>query len=136
MSNDEMPSPPLPREKLGARGSAFWNDVAGEWELRPDELEILGAACRTLDLIQSMEQELEGQPRTVRGSQGQPVINPLVSELRFYRQSLASHLRALRIPDDDESDAAEVIALPGRKMTRSEAGKAGAAGRWQNRGYR
>lgn len=134
MSDKERP-PPLPRETLGTRGSAFWNDVAEEWDLRPDELEILGAACRTLDLIQSMEQELEGQPRTVRGSQGQPVINPLVSELRFYRAALASHLRALRIPDDDESEDAEIIPLEARKMTRSEAGKAGAAGRWKKRGY-
>lgn len=134
MSEEERPPLPLPREKLGARGSAFWNDVAGEWELRPDELEILGAACRTLDLIQSMEQELEGQPRTVRGSQGQPVINPLVSELRFYRAALASHLRALRIPEDDAEDA-DVIPMDGRKLSRSEAGKAGARGRWGNRGY-
>lgn len=132
MSDGELSPPPAP-EKLGARGAKLWNDIAGDWDLRPDELEILSAACRTLDLIQSMESELEGQPRTVRGSQGQPVINPLVSELRFYRQALASHLRALRVQDLPDEDDADVIPIEGRKLTRSEAGRIAAMARHHGR---
>lgn len=132
MSDEELPPPPSP-EKLGARGQTFWNDVAGDWDLRPDELEILAAACRTLDLIHSMELELEGQSRTVRGSQGQPVIHPLISELRFYRQALASHLRALRVQDLPDEEDADVIPMQPRKMTRSESGRVAAMARHHGR---
>jgi hypothetical protein len=36
----------------------------------------------------------------VRGSQGQKVINPLISELRQYRASRAALLRQLKLPDE------------------------------------
>ncbi|MBO2455862.1 hypothetical protein J4573_52920 [Actinomadura barringtoniae] len=127
--SDQDDRPPVPAiERLGSRGTVLWNRVTETWDLKPDELELLSAACRTVDHIAAMEKELEGQPLTVLGSQRQPVINPLVSELRFYRAALASHLRALRIPDS-EDEGAEVLPMD-RKMTRSESGRVAAHARW------
>ncbi|WP_433331846.1 hypothetical protein [Spirillospora sp. CA-294931] len=132
MSDQERP--PVPAlERLGTRGAGLWNSVT-EWaeELRPDELEILSAACRTADHIAAMEAALEGEGLTVRGSQGQPVIHPLVSELRFYRAALATHLRALRVPDaEDDADVLPMTVR--RKLTRSEAGRVAAIARHHGR---
>ncbi|GLW63520.1 hypothetical protein Arub01_17640 [Actinomadura rubrobrunea] len=131
--DDRKPVPAL--EKLGPRGTKLWNDITEEFDLRPDELQVLSAACRTLDLIAAMEAELEGQPLTVLGSQRQPVQHPLLVELRLYRTALTTYLRTLRIPDDDAE--AEVTRLEEakkyRKLTRSEAGRVAAHARWGTR---
>jgi hypothetical protein len=60
----------------------------------------------------------------VRGSQGQDVINPLISELRQHRSTLAALLRQLKLPDDSAS-AAEA---------RSTSARAAANARWSRRG--
>ena len=41
----------------------------------------------------------------VRGSQGQPVAAPELSELRQYRALLASLVKSLGLPDEDESNS-------------------------------
>jgi hypothetical protein len=86
---------------LSEQGSALWVSIADAYELRPDELRVLGQACRELDLIAAMESELDGSPLMSTGSMGQPVVHPLVSELRQHRTVLASLLRALKLPEDE-----------------------------------
>jgi hypothetical protein len=53
------------------------------------------------DLIDELAAAAKGAPLTVLGSQGQPVINPLISGLRLHRATLASLLKQLPLPDDD-----------------------------------
>lgn len=104
----------------GAR--EFWDTVTDTYELRADELRVLEDACREMDLIQRLERELKGADLIVRGSQGQPVANPMVSELRQHRSTLRQLLGALKLPD--ESDTAEARSAQMREVARA---------RWQPR---
>jgi hypothetical protein len=91
----------LPAPKgLRESGKKLWRETTKTYELRQDELEALKAACGEADLIQRMEDALEDEPLTVKGSQGQLVAHPLVQELRQHRSTMASLLRGLKLPDD------------------------------------
>jgi hypothetical protein len=87
-------------KNLGAAGGCLWSSIADAYELRPDELRILGEACRESDLIEVMQSELAGADLLVVGSMGQPVMNPFVSEIRQHRTVLAALLRSLKLPDE------------------------------------
>jgi hypothetical protein len=69
---------------------------------------------------------MKGKSLLSVGSQGQPVINPMVPELRQHRATLASLMRQLKLPEDgDEEKAAG---------DRSSAARAAAQSRWARRG--
>jgi hypothetical protein len=103
----------------------MWRSIAGSYEMRPDELVVLTDACRTADLIAVMEAGLAGQDLLVRGSQGQLVINPLISELRQYRAARAALLRQLKLPDEGSTDSGAALSAKNR---------AAANVRWARRG--
>lgn len=112
---------------LRVHGKALWAGVAGpgKYELRADELRVLEDAAREADLIAKLEDGLADAPLVVRGSQGQDVIHPLISEIRQHRATLAALLRQLKLPDaDPESAAGE----------RSTSARAAANARWSRRG--
>ena len=109
-------------KSLGSAGSALFVSIAERWDLRPDELRVLADACAEADLVDDLAEAMAGQPRLVRGSQGQQVINPLISEQRQHRMALASLLKQLRLPD--EADSAEA---------RSTKARAAANARWNKR---
>ncbi|OIN80879.1 hypothetical protein [Mycobacterium malmoense] len=92
---------------LAKAGRELWNAVIGKYEFRPDELRILEDACREADLIDDMEKAQRGADRIVKGSMGQPVINPLISELRQHRATLATLLRGLKLPDEGAGTGAD-----------------------------
>lgn len=92
-------SAPTPKS-LKAEGRKLWRETVGVYELRQDELDVLRAACGEADLIARMEVELEGEPLTVKGSQGQLVAHPLVQELRQHRATMSALLRGLKLPDE------------------------------------
>jgi hypothetical protein len=89
---------------LGSDGSALWDDLAGnaDFQLRPDEYRILAAACRQADVVAALEAAFAADPSyLVRGSQGQPTVNGLITEARLGRAELSRLLKALGVPDDD-----------------------------------
>lgn len=86
---------------LADAGAALWAALTKDYEFRPDELRVLRDACFEADLISAMEAEMVGAPFTVKGSQGQPVANPMLSELRQHRALLERLLRGLSLPDED-----------------------------------
>jgi len=96
---------------LGRAGRRLWNEITKAYKLRPDEVRVLGDACREADLIERLEDELVDAPLMVKGSMGQLVASPLVSEVRQHRSTLSSLLKSLKLPDTDaageraESDA-------------------------------
>ncbi|MFD4457687.1 hypothetical protein [Nocardia sp. NPDC058480] len=118
-----MAKPTAP-QGLNDPGTSLWKDVVGKYGLRADELRVLEAACREVDLIDRIESAMPAEDLIVTGSQGQPVINPLVPELRQHRSTLASLLRQLKLPDEGASSA----------EARSTAARAAANARWGNRG--
>lgn len=120
-----MAKNPTP-EGLEQAGSDLWASIAGtgKYDFRPDELQVLRDACRTADIIAKLEGEMEGQALTVKGSQGQPVANPMLAELRQYRALLRGHLKSLNLPDED-GRAGE---------SRSSAARRAANARWKRAG--
>ena len=108
---------------LGRAGKALWKGIAGVYELRADELRVLEDAASEADLVEQLKDGMVDQPLIVRGSQGQEVINPLVSELRQHRATLSALLRQLKLPDEGQSEAAI-----------SNQARAAANTRWARRG--
>jgi hypothetical protein len=54
-----------------------------------------------MDLVDRLEAEIATSELTVHGSQGQPVANPLVQEVRQHRAVLIRLFQALRLPEDN-----------------------------------
>lgn len=96
-----MPSNLEPPEGLGDKALVVWSEIAGNYELRIDELRVLEDACREIDLIERLEAELVHAELMVTGSMGQPVASPLVQELRQHRGVLARLLGWLKLPDEE-----------------------------------
>lgn len=105
---------------LASRGERLWRDVTGKWTLRPDELVVLEDACREADLITRLEAEVADSDLMSIGSMGQPVVNPLVAELRQHRSTFQRLVRSLKLPDD-----------PGEaQASRSSSAREAAVARW------
>jgi hypothetical protein len=109
--------------ELGPVGARFYREVTRNYQLRADELRVLPDAAAECDLIDELAKAAKGAPQLVTGSQGQPVINPLISELRMHRATLASLLKQLALPDEGSN------AAPGSGF-RSVKARKGAQARW------
>lgn len=109
---------PAPKN-LGAAGLALWQKVTGQWTLRPDELRVLEDACREATLVDRIETELTNDDLMITGSQGQSVINPLVSEVRQHRGTLSALLRQLKLPDVDATAEGESRSSQARDAAKS-----------------
>ncbi len=90
---------------LGTKARRLWVDVTKTYALRADELRVLEDACREVDLIERMEEELarDDAELVVRGSMGQDVAAPLLQELRQHRSVVARLLGSLKLPDEDSA---------------------------------
>lgn len=95
-------------KNLGKEAKKLWKGVTETFDLSATELRILEDACREVDLIEKLEEALwdpaNPQPLTVRGSQGQPVANPLIQEIRQHRQVVKTLLGALKLPEEPAAD--------------------------------
>jgi hypothetical protein len=94
--------------------------------MEPHKVSILTQACRVADIIAELDEHAAEAPLTVKGSQGQPVIQPTLSEARFQRALLAQLLGRLGLPDNDDEDDP--------KTRRRKAARTAAKARWE-RGY-
>lgn len=109
---------------LSDRAAELWSGVTEKYDLRIDELFVLEAACRQIDLIDDMVERQRSEDLIGTGSQGQDVAAPLVSELRQHRSTFAALLRQLKLPDED-----------GRAgKSASESARHAANARWGNTG--
>jgi len=87
---------------LAEAGRDFWSEVTATYALRPDELRLLGEACRTLDDLAALRAELAASGGMVTtGSTGQPRAHPLIAEVRAHRLVLVRVLDQLALPDDE-----------------------------------
>jgi hypothetical protein len=112
---------------LGPKASKLWEEITERHELRPDEARILEDACRQADIVERIEKELSDGALTARGSQGQPVPSPLLTEVRQHRSVLAALLKQLKIPEDVDTAARNCA-------ERSEQARKAARARWGVRG--
>lgn len=88
-------------ETLGLEGRKLWKAVTGTYDLRADELATLEDACELTDMIAAMGQAWadEGKPLTTKGSMGQLVTHPMISEIRTHRMARNALWRQLKLPD-------------------------------------
>jgi hypothetical protein len=88
------------------------------------ELELLRSACAEADMLAQITAELEGEPMTVRGAQGQLVAHPLLGEARRSRTTVHSLLKQIGLDDPAEEK-------PGRgSRTTSTTARAAAMARY------
>ena len=99
-----MPKSPPPAT-LSIAGQALWGDVVSKYDLRVDELAVLESACKTADMIATLDKEWDalGKPFLTSGSMGQDVIHPLIGERRAQQSQLAKLLGQLKLPDEQGS---------------------------------
>ena len=96
---------------LDATGRALWRSVTAGlpdgWELDERELAVLALAARQADDVAALERALKRDGVTVKGSTGQPRVNPLVSELRQARLAVGRLLGQLSLPDEQAQPRTE-----------------------------
>lgn len=100
-------SKPEPPESLDTSGARLWRDVVAKYDLRVDELAVLEAACKTADMISTLDDAWAalGKPFVTSGSMGQDVIHPLIGERRQQQSALAALFRQLKLPDEGGAGA-------------------------------
>ncbi len=126
------PPPPAGLAKDGRKdgpGRALWKDIvtSGLYVLRPDELRVLEDACKLRDRVHHLEEQMAGRSLTVRGSTGQPVINPILAEDRQCREAFARLMKQLGLPDATGDMASG-------NTPRSTAARTAAQSRWGKSG--
>lgn len=117
---------PVPPEGIVGAGLALWRQIVNVYDLRPDELRVLEDACGEAVLIDRLRRELDdGAPLIVKGSMGQQVASPLLTEIRQHRGTLAQLLGRLHLPDDPNEVSSDSPA------ERSVKARAAANARWR-----
>lgn len=102
-------SKPKPPTTLEVAGKTLWSAVNAKYTLRVDELAVLEAACKTADMIATLDKAWTdlGKPFLTSGSMGQDVIHPLIGERRAQQAAQAALFRQLKLPDDATSGSGE-----------------------------
>ena len=78
-------------------GKKLWNRVLREFELADHEEVILLQACRLLDTLDRLQEQIDAGDVIVESPQG-PKTHPAVVEFRQHSLSLAKVVASLRIP--------------------------------------
>lgn len=105
---------------LQARGRALWRELNGKYEFDPQEVDLVLEVCRTLDTIDALAAAVAGAGVMIVGSQGQPVINPAVAELRQQQAGFARLMTSLNL-GSAEAGAGIVSATSVRARTAANA---------------
>jgi len=101
MTSTDTPRRRRAPDGLGARGARFWRSCTASFEFSEAEFNILEEACRTLDDLDRLAEAVAADGAMVRGSAGQPVVHPALTEARGQRLALHRLLAALQLPDED-----------------------------------
>lgn len=121
-----MSRAPVAPKGLGPGGLKLWRAVLAAHDLQGHDVRILEDSCREVDLIDRLSEELADSPSMVKGSMGQLVASPLVSEVRQHRATLNTLLRGLKLPADEANAVSEARA-------RTEAALVAARAKWTRR---
>lgn len=111
-------------ESLGIRGRELWDELQDSFEFDRHEENLLVEVCRVLDVIDALNESITEHGVMVVGSQGQPVLNSAVGELRAQQASFARMLPLLNL--DAASSNAALLSLT------SSRAKQAAKARWTN----
>ncbi len=92
-----MSEPAVPPKILGTRGRKQWRDLHAVYEFDSHETALVLEMCRMLDTIDGLQGAVTDLGIMVTGSQGQPVVNGAVAELRQQQLALARLLTILNL---------------------------------------
>jgi P27 family predicted phage terminase small subunit len=93
--------PPRAPAGLGRDGAALWRRMHKSYEVTARwELDLLELACRQADDVAALEAAITETGYMVKGSQGQPRLNPAVTEARLSRAALARMLGQIQLPSE------------------------------------
>lgn len=95
-----MPANPQqrPPKGLARAGRAKWREATADYVYDPAESAVLLQFCRLTDHLEALEGELSTSSAVVKGSRGQPVISPILQEIRLQSLALAKLAAALDLP--------------------------------------
>jgi len=86
---------------FGEAGQAFYDSITDLYELSIAEHALLVQACQTLDLLSRLQTEIDNGELTAKGSMGQTVSAPSVTEIRGHRATFQSLVKAIGLPASD-----------------------------------
>lgn len=92
-----------PPKGLARAGRALWREATKQFVFDAAESAVLLQMCRISDHLDAMEGELSTQSAVSKGSRNQPVLNPLLQEIRLQSLALAKLAAALDLPDPKAS---------------------------------
>ena len=96
-------APEKPPVGLGSDARELWSSVMEGFELEEHERALLVEACRTVDLLGKLEDEVRRDGPLIDSSQGLRAP-PAATEARQQRIALARLLAPLRLPSGEEGD--------------------------------
>lgn len=116
-------STPQAPDGLGDAGRALWaaiiGDLTDDWRLDSRELHLLMRACRVEDELVALEKVIDRDGETTKGSRGQIVVHPALSEARQLR---LVQLRLLSALEMENPASAGARATPASKRAKRAAG--------------
>lgn len=101
-------TPPAPRG-LGRAGRDLWRRVMVAFDLDDHEVPGLLLAARQLDDVARLEALLDRDGLVVAGSNGQPRLSAVVTELRQSRLAAARLVDALALPVDESGSTTPAV---------------------------
>lgn len=81
-------------------------DMPDGWQPDARELHLLARGCRCADELAALEKAIDRDGVTVKGSRGQTVIHPAVSEARQLRLAQMRLLGAIEMVDPESAKSA------------------------------
>jgi hypothetical protein len=105
----EAPNPP---RDLKRSGRALWRAVLSDFDLDEHERQLLHETCRTRDLCDQLQVQLDADGVMSESSQGVRV-HPAAVELRQQRITLARLLAALNVPSGEAAESTPVRGVRG-----------------------
>lgn len=106
---------------LGAPGKRLWSDTLKVYTLNPADLALLAEACKLVDLVSDVHDQLLTQPLTVEGHKGQPRPNPLIAQAHTLATALTRVVGQLNLPDlPDQADQRDASPPPVKRFRRHE----------------
>ena len=94
---------PKPPADLKAPGRKLWRSVLEGFDLDQHELTLLRETCRTADVCDGLQRQVDADGIMSSSSQGSRV-HPALVELRQQRIALARMFAALRVPTGEDAD--------------------------------
>jgi hypothetical protein len=120
MSKDQHHRDGLPLPPSGCSETAVgqWWAVVEAFELEDHEVALLREVCRTITVLDALDEVVTDEGLMTRDGKGTPKVHPAVVESRQLRITLARLFAALRLPEGAEDERRTSGTADGRPQRR------------------